>query len=180
MPMNNKRICALILAVCLAAAVLPCRASAADIPGLDGLIDRFSTLSGEGLDALNDWLDGKTGRLAPELRETLRDLDADALFSDLTALAGKTAEMDDEELRAAVLALAEKHGVHLVDSQVDQLTALCRTMEKLDPGVLRERFDALTEELDAPGGLRGAWNSVVKAITDAAGWLARTLGGWFK
>ncbi len=179
MPMNKKRFLVLILLVCLAAA-LPCRASAADIPGLDGVIGRFGTLSGDGLDALNDWLDGQAGKLAPELRETLRDMDADALFSDLMAIVGETAEMDDEALRAAIAALAEKHGIHLVDSQLDQLTALCRTVEKLDPGLLQERLNALTRELETPDGLRVAWNAVVRAVRDAADWLARTVGGWFK
>ena len=178
--MKNQRLLAWILILCIVAAVLPCRSFAADIPGLDGVVGRFGSLSGDGLDALNDWLDGQAGSLAPELRETLRDLDADALFSDLRELVGKTADMDDEQLSAAVRAVAEQHGIHLVDSQVEQLMKLCRTMEKLDPGQLRERLDALTRELDRPGGLLGAWNSVVKAITEAADWLRRTVGRWFR
>ena len=178
--MRMKRLFASALLLCLLGALLAPAAAAADIPALNDFIDRYGPLLGDGLDSLTDWLDGKASRLAPELRETLRDLDTDALFSDLTALVGETAGMDDEQLRAAVLALAEQHGIHLVDSQVEQLMKLCRTLEKLDASALRERTDALKQELTAPGGLRGAWNAVVKAVADAANWLARTFGGWFR
>ena len=63
-----------------------------------------------------------------------------------------------------------------------QLIALCRTLEKLDAATLQERFDALRRALDDPpaSGLRGAWEAVKKAVTDAADWLARTLGGLFR
>ncbi len=178
--MRMKKLLAAALFVCLLGALFAPAAAAADISGLNDFIDRYGPLLGDGLDELTDWLDGEAARMAPELRETLRDLDTDALFSDLTALVGETAGMDDEQLRAAVVALAEQHGIHLVDRQVEQLMKLCRTLEKLDASELRERTDALKRELTAPGGLRGAWNAVVNAITDAANWLARTFGGWFR
>ena len=49
--------------------------------------------------------------------------------------------------------------------------------------VWKERIDALKKAFDAEGatgGLRGAWNAVVRAVRDAAGWIARTVGGWFR
>ena len=131
---------------------------------------------------------GIPAMLTGELYDNTRDLTAfirqanrdNTLFSDLKDLAGRSREMDDDELYAAVLALAEQHGVHLVDSQAWQLVRLCRALEKLDAGQLRERFDALERELDSPGGLRGAWEAVKRAVTDAADWIARTVGGWFR
>ncbi len=177
--MNMKRFLALALILCLAAAVLSPAAYADGDEVLITFSDRWNPLL-EQLDGLADWLDGQAERLAPELRETLRDLDTDALFSDLRDLAAASRDMSDDELRAAVLALAQAHGIHLVDSQVTQLMNLCRALEKLDASQLRERFDALERELDAPGGLRGAWSSVVKAVTDAADWVARLVGGLFK
>ena len=178
--MDWKKTVSLALILCLLAAALAPAALAADVPALGDFIDRYGPLFDGGLDALTDWLDGQTEKLAPELRETLRDVDADALFSDLRELVGETADMDDDALRAAVEALAEKHGVHLVDRQIAQLMKLCRTLEKLDPSALRERTDALREELSTPAGLRGAWNTVVRAVTDAWDWIARTVGGWFR
>ena len=178
--MKAKRFTALALVLLLAAALLSPAASAD--PAAEGFFERFGPLLADGLDALTDWLDGQTSDLAPELRETLRGADTEALFSDLCALAAETRGMDDDALREAILALAEKHGIRLVDAQVAQLMALCRALEKLDNARLRERIDALREALDggaAPGGLRGAWNAVVKAVTDAADWLKRTVGGWF-
>ena len=182
MQMNVKRFLVLALVLCLAAALLPPAGCAADDAAPAKFSDRWAPLL-EQLDGLAGWLDGQAERLAPELRETLRDLDTDALFSDLRDLAAGSRDMSDEALRAAVLALAQKHGIHLADGQAEQLMSLCRALEKLDPGQLRERFDALERELedaDAPGGLRGAWEAVKKAVTDAAGWLAEKLGGLFR
>lgn len=180
--MKMKRFFVLLLIVCLAAATLSPAGRAAEDAVRAKLSDRWAPLL-DGLDSLGDWLEGQTDRLAPELRETLRDLDAGALFSDLRELASGSRDLNDDELRAAVLALAEKHGIHLVDSQVAQLMNLCRALEKLDASQLRERFDALERELDADGvsgGLRGAWDAVVKAVTGAADWVARLVGGLFK
>ena len=154
--------------------------------GLDGIREGL----GDGLGGLTDWLDGKTVHLSPELRETLRDIDTDALWHDLTALAETTKDMDDDALRASVEALAEKHGIHLVDSQVAQLMKLCRTLEKLDKKELAERAEALKDALkdateDAPqprpaGGLRGVWQRVRSALRGIGGWLKRTVGRWLR
>ena len=180
--MNLRKLLISALVVCLCAAALSPAAAAADAPALGDFIDRYGPLLGDGLDALTDWLDGQTAKLAPELRETLRDMDTDGLLDDLKALVGETRDMDDAQLRETLLALGEKHGVHLVDAQVTQLIALCRTLEKLDTSTLQERLDALRRALDDPpaSGLRGAWEAVKKAVTDAADWLARTLGGLFR
>ncbi len=179
--MNMKQIALFALILCLTLAALSLCVFASDSPAPDGLFERFAPLLEDGLDALTDWLSSQTDKLPPELRETLRDADTDALFSDLADLVGETRGMDDEELRDAILSLAERHGVHLVDSQIAQLMKLCRTLEKLDTRQLKERTDALKEALSdaAPGGLRGVWQSIVKAVTDAADWLARTVAGLF-
>ncbi len=178
--MHVKKVLLFALLLCLLSAVLsPAALAAVEPPALGDFIDLYGALLNDGLGLLTDWLDGQADRLAPEFRRTLKDLDADALLSDLTELAGKTSGMDDEALREAVLALAEKHGVHLVDSQVQQLMKLCRTLEKLDASQLRERMDALQQEV-RPGGMRGAWQSVAGAVTDAFDWISRTLGGLFR
>ena len=154
--------------------------------GLDGIREGL----GDGLGNLTDWLDGKTAHLSPELRETLRSIDIDALWHDLTELAGTTKDMDDDALRAAVEALAEKHGVHLVDSQVAQLMQLCRTLEKLDKKELAERAEALKDalkdatedatQLRPAGGLRGVWQRVRSALRGIGGWLRRTVRGFLR
>ena len=179
MKRNKTRILALCLCLLLIAFAAPA-AAAAD--GLDNFIDRYGPLLSNGLDSLTDWLDGRASELAPELRETLRDADTDELFSDLRELIGDTADLDDEALRARIEAVAEAHGIHLVDRQIAQLMKLCRTAERLETSELRERAEALREQLkeSAPGGLRGVWNSITRAVSDAAGWVARTVGSWFR
>ena len=172
--MKVKRILPLLLCVCLLAAVLMSPAHAAG-GSLEDFVDRYGPLLGDGLDALTDWLDEQTSELAPELRETLKDVDTDNLFSDLKEMMGDTKDLDDAALKARIESVAEAHGIHLVESQVQQMMKLCRTLEQLDVRELRERTDALGEQLSeaAPGGLRGLWNSIVSAVTDAADWVAR-------
>ena len=81
--MNMKKLPAALLCVCLLFAALSPAACAAEAPALDDFVDRYGPLLGDGLDTLTDWLKGKTADLAPELRETLRDVDTEDLFSDL-------------------------------------------------------------------------------------------------
>ena len=172
--MKLKRILPLLLAVCLLAAVLtgPARAAGG---GLDEFADRYGPLLADGLDALTDWLNDQTAELAPELRETLRDVDTDNLFTDLKDMVGDTKDLDDAALKARIEEVAEAHGIHLVERQVQQMMKLCRTLEHLDASELRERTDALGEQLQeaAPGGLLGVWNSIVKAVESAGDWISR-------
>lgn len=177
--MKLKKWIALALILCLSLAALSPAAAAADLPDAGELIDRISGLTEEGLSSLTDWFEGKTAELAPELRETLRSADTDALFSDFRALAEQTAGMDDDALAAAIRAVAEQHGVHLVDSQVKQLMGLCRAMEKLDARQLNDRLEALRHSIQPPAGLRAFWDSVVQALAGAADWLTKTVGRWF-
>ena len=172
--MKLNRILPLLLCVCLLAAVLTGSAYAAG-GSLDDFVDRYGPLLGDGLDALTDWLDEQTSDLAPELRETLRDVDTDDLFRDLKDMVGDTKDLDDAALKARIEEVAEAHGIHLVERQVQQMMKLCRTLEQLDASELRERTDALGEQLReaAPGGWRGVWNSIVRGVTDAADWISR-------
>ncbi len=170
-----KKIIAFLM-ICLLLGALAVPAAAASP---DDFAERYGPLLSEGLDDLTDWLNGQTEKLAPELRKALEGLDGD-IFSDLRELIGDTKGLDDAALRARIREAAEAHGIHLVDSQVEQLMGLCRTMEKLDPGQLRERIDALQQEFDVPGGLRGAWQSVVEAFKSAGNWIAEKLGGLFR
>jgi len=172
--MKQMKILSLLLAACLLAAVLAAPAHAAG-GSLDDFAERYGPLLADGLDALTDWLDGQTSELAPELRETLKDVDAEDLLSDLKDLVGDTKDLDDAALRARIEQVAAQHGIHLVDSQIEQMMELCRALEKLDSSELRERTDALGELLEeaAPGGLKGVWNSIVSAVSDAADWVAR-------
>ena len=175
--MNMKKICIIVLCLCLLA--VPASPAFAAEPALDSFLDRYGSLLGDGMDSLTDWLEKQTADLAPELRETLRDVDTDSLFSDLRDLLGDTAGLDDAALRAKIEAVAVDHGVHLVESQVQQLMDLCRALEKLDPATLRERTDALGRQLNSRGGLRGIWDSVVQAVSSAADWIAQQISGLF-
>ena len=103
-------------------------------------------------------------------------------FADLRELVGDTKGLDDAALRARIREAAEAHGIHLVDSQVEQLARLCRAMEKLDRDALREKAEALgkqLEDLASPGGLRGLWQRVTGALRSAVRWIGDAVGRWF-
>ncbi len=172
-----KMLIPFMLVLCLAFSVLSPAAFASEAPTLGGFLERYGPSLGDKLGDLGDWLGGKVGELAPELRETLRDVDTESLISDLKGLAGETKDMSDEELRAAIVALAEKHGVHLVDTQVEQLMTLCRTLEKVDAKTLKEKAQSLKPELETPAGLRGILDSLRQAARRAMKWFSEKLGG---
>lgn len=179
--MKLKKLYALALLFCLLGGLFSL-AAPVSAAAPDDFAERYGPLLADGLDDLADWLSGKTAELAPELRETLENLNSDRLFSDFRDLLGDTSELDDAQLRARIEAVAEAHGITLVESQIAQLMRLCRAMEKFDGDGLRERARALREQLDAlasPGGLRGLWQSVTDALKSAGDWLAETVGGWF-
>ena len=177
--MKLKKLLIAALALCLLPASVPA-ASAAEPGDLWDLIERLAPQLDGGLEGLSDWLSGKSADLAPELIETLRDLDTEHLLEDMKNMAGDTKELDDAALKARIEQLAEQHGIHLVEQQVEQLMKLFRTLERLDPSALRERAGELQEQLEVPGGLRGVWNSAVKTFKSAVNWItekARSIFG---
>ena len=178
--MDRKKFFAILLTFALLTGLCGF-ASPARAASPDDFAERYGPLLTEGLDGLTDWLNGQTEKLAPELRKALEGLDGD-IFSDLRELVGDTKGLDDAQLRARIREAAEAHGIHLVDSQVEQLARLCRAMEKLDRDALREKAEALgkqLEDLASPGGLRGLWQRVTGALRSAVRWIGDTVGRWF-
>ena len=55
--------------------------------------------------------------------------------------------MSDEELRREISEIAGRYNVTLSDSQLRQLVDLCRSLEKLNPGELRERVEQAQETI---------------------------------
>ena len=55
--------------------------------------------------------------------------------------------MSDEELRREIVNIAGEYNVTLSDSQIRQLIDLCRSLEKLNPGELRERVEQAQETI---------------------------------
>ena len=181
MGMKLKKFLAAGLLVCLLGGCLS-MAAPVSAAGADEFAERLGPLLSGGAEALADWLEDQAKGLAPELRETLRDADTENLFADLKELIGETEGLDDDALRARIVEVTESHGIHLVDRQIEQLMRLCRAMEKLDGEALRERGDDLREaleELKAPGGLRGLWQSIRGGLRRLWAGLAETVSGWF-
>jgi len=178
--MRTRHLFSAVLVICLLTAVLSPVVSADDSPALGDFIERYAPLLDDGFSSLTDWLNDRTATLAPELSDTLNDIDTQNLLSDLRALVGETSGMSDGDLREAIISLSEAHGIHLVDSQVQQLMDLCRTLEKLSPEALKEKTDALHSALPHASGLRGVLDKVLSAFRGAAHWLGKTFSGLFR
>lgn len=73
---------------------------------------------------------------------------ADSVTSEIKGLIGHTQDMDDRELARRIRSIAGEHGLDLVDSQVEQLAALCRGMESLSGDELAEKVDEVKDTLD--------------------------------
>ena len=114
---------------------------------LDGFFERYEDLLEGVADSLETMPGDKKLRLDGALSDKLKEYDLSTLGPDLAALLTETAKLSDAELDEAIRSIGAAHSIPLVDSQVQQLHDLCRTLEKLTPEQLQEKLDGLKDRL---------------------------------
>ena len=78
-----------------------------------------------------------TGNLADEIGEE----NSASIINNLKQVWAAKSDMTDEEIRTTIRQAAEQYHVRLTDAQVEQLVALSRTLEKLDPDKIRQTVE---------------------------------------
>ena len=111
--------------------------------GLAGVYLAYENMTGETLD------DGAvqagtqeltvTGSLADEIGEE----NSTSIIGDLKALWASKGTMTDNEIRQTIRQTADQYHVHLTDAQVEQLTALSKTLSRMDPDQIRETVESV-------------------------------------
>ena len=149
---------------------------------LTGIYKAYESLTGIQLDETAKAAGVRELTVTGDIAEELGDNDASGIVSGIKELLGRTAKMSDEELRREIISIAGKYGVTLSDSQIRQLIDLCRSLEKLDPGALKERIEEAKETIErieeAKEKAESFYDKLKLFFADAADFLDR-LKGWF-
>ena len=106
---------------------------------LTGIYKAYESITGNSLDEIAKAVGTQELTITGELAEQIGNLDATEIVNGLKEILGETAKMSDEELRKEIQDIASQYAVSLTDKQIDQLIDLCRSLEGLDPGALKER-----------------------------------------
>ena len=104
-----------------------------------GIYQAYESITGNSLDEIAKAVGTQELTITGELAEQIGNLDATEIVNGLKEILGETAKMSDEELRKEIQDIASQYAVSLTDKQIDQLIDLCRSLEGLDPGALKER-----------------------------------------
>lgn len=82
-----------------------------------------------------------------ELAEEIGGSDTAAIINELKLILDETRKMSDDELKAEIKRIAALYNVNLSDSQLRQLTELCRSLEKLDTDGITQRVENVKETI---------------------------------
>ncbi len=114
---------------------------------LTGVYKAYESMTGDTLDDAAKSVGTQELTITGKLAEQIGSLDATGIVSGLKELLSETEKMSDEELRREIVRIAGEYNVTLSDSQIRQLIDLCRSLEGLDPGALRERVEQAQETI---------------------------------
>ncbi len=114
---------------------------------LTGVYKAYESMTGDTLEDAAKSVGTQELTITGKLAEQIGSLDATGIVSGLKELLSETEKMSDEELRREIVRIAGEYNVTLSDSQIRQLIDLCRSLEGLDPGALRERVEQAQETI---------------------------------
>ncbi|MGN1002027.1 MAG: DUF1002 domain-containing protein [Oscillospiraceae bacterium] len=108
---------------------------------LTGIYKAYEDITGEKIDEAAKLMGTQELVITAELADQIGSIDAVDIVNELKLILDETQNMTDEELREQILEIADEYDVTLVDSQIEQLITLCRSLEKLDPQQLKEKVE---------------------------------------
>lgn len=141
--------------------------------GLTGIYKAYEDISGEKLDELSKLVGTQELVVTAELADEIGSYDAVTIVNELKLLLDETKNMTDNELREEIRRIAEQYEVKITDGQIQQLVSLCRSLEKMGVGELKEKVESVQNALKkisqaqekASGVLQGIKN-VIRSIAD--------------
>ena len=106
---------------------------------LTGVYKAYEDITGKKLDDDAKQVGTQELTTTAELADDIGSDDSTAIVNELKLIIDEIAKMSDEELRQEIISIASKYDVELTDNQIQQLIDLCRAMQKLDIGQLKEK-----------------------------------------
>ena len=134
---------------------------------LTGVYLAYEDITGEELSEEAKRVSSQELTVTASLSDSIGSLGSVEIINELKLLLDETRDMTDEELRAEIARIAAEAGVELNGSQVGQLVALCRALEKLDPDALREKVQSVQETLQSLGAALEKAGGFFQRVMDA-------------
>ena len=144
---------------------------------LTGVYKAYEDITGKKLDDLAKLVSTQELTITGELAKEIGGMDSMAIVNELKLMLDETRKMSDGEIRAEIVAIAGEYNVKLTDTQIDQLSTLCRSLEKLDGDALKSRVEEIQNTLkkvsDAKTQVVGFVQTVKKVVDSVKGFFDR-------
>ena len=134
---------------------------------LAGIYKAYEDMKGQVLDSTVKELGTQEMTVTGELAEEIGGQDSASIISELKMILSETAQMNDAQLRARIVSIAERYRVKLTETQIGQLVSLCRALEKLDPDSLKERVTDVQGLVDKVAGAKDQISGFMATLSKA-------------
>ena len=149
---------------------------------LTGVYKAYEDMTGKKLDDMAKQVSTQELTVTGELAMAIGSLDSTAIVNDLKLILDETSKMTDADIKEEVVQIADRYDVTLTEKQINQLIALCRSLEGLDADSLRSRVEDIQSTLqkvsDASDQVVSFVGRVKDFFTSVAGFFER-LGSLF-
>lgn len=148
---------------------------------LTGVYKAYEDITGTSLASIAKTAGIEELLVTGELAEYIGSDDATAMLNELKKILDQTQNMPDDEVRKEIRNIAKAYNVSLTDAQVEQLLALCRSLEKLDAEALRQRLLTITNTMKTAKTVGNVVSDVVESVKNffvsVGDFFARLFGG---
>ena len=131
-----------------------------------------AALTGKKLDDVAKLVSTQELTITGELANEIGSMDSTSIVNDLKLMLDETKNMTDDQIKQEIIEIAKQYNVTLTDAQINQLIALCRSLEKLDGDALKSRVEEVQNTLkkvsDAKTQVVGFIQTVKKVVTSVA------------
>lgn len=150
---------------------------------LTGIFKAYEDITGEEIDPAAKLAGTQELIITSELADEIGSIDAVEIVNELKLILDETQNMSDDELREEIRRIAKEYDVSLVDSQIDQLVSLCRTLEGMNSEELKEKVEYvqnMVKKLAAAQEKVSGITRTVKIIVEKITELVYRIIAWFK
>ena len=139
---------------------------------LTGVYKAYEDMTGKKLDDVAKLVSTQELTITGELANEIGSMDSTSIVNDLKLMLDETKNMTDDQIKQEIIEIAKQYNVTLTDAQINQLIALCRSLEKLDGDALKSRVEEVQNTLkkvsDAKTQVVGFIQTVKKVVTSVA------------
>ena len=134
---------------------------------LAGIYKAYEDMVGQDLDSDAKLASTQELTVTGELAQEIGSDDSTSIVQELKRMLSETQEMTDEELRTEIVNIASKYRVSLTETQIKQLISLCRSIEGLNPGALKNKAEDVQSTIDKVSDAKTQVVGFVESIKNA-------------